>query len=70
MNQRKPVVNKKPTRIIIGKSDEQRRNNLLTNASQGLGKVEQKGKHLSYIIGNDDDGYIEYLILNALLTDL
>lgn len=75
MNQRKQPVNpvsKKPTRYIIGHSPENkfRRDNLMTNASRGLGKIEQKGKHLSYIVGNDEDGYIEYLILHTTIEQL
>lgn len=74
MNQRKPVnpVSKKPVRYIIGKAPENkfRRDNLMINASRGLGKIEQKGKHLSYLVGNDDDGYIEYLILHTTIEEL
>lgn len=73
MNQRKHPgnSNKKPVRIIVGNAPENqfRRNNLLINAERGLGKAIQVGKHLSYVIGNDNEGYIEYFILNATLSN-
>lgn len=73
MDQRKPFKGQNqqnqnkltPEKIIIGTSDEFRRNNLLTNAARGLGKAVQSGDHVSYIVGNDREGYIEYIILYA-----
>jgi hypothetical protein len=63
-NQQKPV---KFERIIVRncKEYEFKRNNLLTNAVRGLGKAVQVGDNVSYTIGNDREGYIEYVILNA-----
>ena len=75
MDQRKPFKGQNnqnqnkltPEKIIIGTSNTFRRNNLLTNASRGLGKAVQSGDHVSYIVGNDREGYIEYIILNATI---
>jgi hypothetical protein len=54
-------------RVIIGKSDEMRRENLLKNASMDLENVTQYGKHLLYKIPQSG---IEYLITDALLSDI
>ena len=75
MDQRKPFKGQNnqnqnkltPEKIIIGTSDTFRRNTLLTNASRGLSKAVQSGDHVSYIVGNDREGYIEYIILNATI---
>lgn len=54
------------TVITIGSADAERRKNLLKNASLGMGKSILKGKHLSLIFGSNQQGYIEYIILNAI----
>ena len=68
-SQRKPFKRRPPRRekVIIGETDFLRREKLLKNAEYGLGKVEQRGKHLHYTVGNEDFGYVEYLIVNASL---
>jgi hypothetical protein len=66
----KPFKRRPPRRekVIIGETDFLRREKLLANAEYGLGKVEQRGKNLHYTVGNDDFGYVEYLIINASIT--
>jgi len=61
----------RPTeRIIIGESDKFRRGNLLKNAETASPeRVKQQGKHLLYIVGNKEVGLIEYLIVNAKLSE-
>jgi hypothetical protein len=72
MEQKKFIPNqtKKIERVVVCDStgNEFKRNNLLTNAKRGLGKAVQVGKDLSYTIGNDSEGYIEYFILNATIN--
>jgi hypothetical protein len=57
-------------KIIIGVSDTHRREKLLLNAECGLGTAVQRGRHLSYTVGNDDFGYVEYFILYASIPSL
>ena len=65
----KPFKRRPPRKekVIIGETDFLRREKLLANAEYGLGKVEQRGKHLHYTVGNEDFGFVEYLIVNAHL---
>ena len=56
----------KAKQIIVGESQKERRANLLANAASGLGKCRQVGRNLSYTVGNDREGYIEYVIVNAI----
>ena len=61
LNPRPP---KTTERIIIGRSDESRRENLLRNAEFAeTWRVKKQGKHLLYTVGNPD----EYLIVDASL---
>lgn len=66
---RKPkfLEKKKTERVVVGKGDMNKRENLLKNAEYGYGKVEQRGNHLLYTVGSEDYGFIEYLILDAKL---
>ena len=72
MEKRKHFGNRskpKLERIIVSDSEGNKfkRNNLLTNAACGFGKVQQRGKNLIYTVGNDKEGYVEYFIINASL---
>lgn len=61
---------KKPTEYIkVGKTDLSRRENLIANAKNGVGKAKQVGPDIHLVVGSDKFGYIEYTILNAQLTD-
>ena len=58
---------RKTERIIVTEREDDafKRGNLLKNAELGFGKVRQVGKNLSYTVGSDEYGWIEYYILNA-----
>jgi hypothetical protein len=68
-DKKKPFKRRTPKkeRVVIGENDFLRREKLLKNAEYELGKVEQRGKHLLYTVGNEDFGFVEYLIVNAKL---
>lgn len=54
----------RPTeRITVGLTDTVRRDNLLTNMRQGHGSAKQVGTNVLYVVGSENFGYIEYLIL-------
>jgi hypothetical protein len=71
-SKKKPFKRRPPRKekVIIGEADLLRREKLLKNAEYGLGKIEQRGKHLHYTVGNEDFGFVEYLIVNASLPKI
>lgn len=61
----------KTERVIIGNSDafSRERKNLLANIENGYGKVRPHGNHVMFTVGSEQFGFIEYLLLNTVLSD-
>ena len=51
--------------ITLGHTDKERRNNLLLNASRGVGKVRQDGDNVVIRLGSESYGLLFYTVLNA-----
>jgi len=56
-------------RITIGKADKDRRANLIQNAVDRVGKVEQRGDNLILTVGSEAYEYVEYTIIDAKLPE-
>lgn len=56
-------------RIRIGEADKDRRANLLQNAIDRVGKVEQRGDDIILTVGSEAYEYVEYTIIDAKLPE-
>lgn len=54
--------------ITLGYTDIERRNNLLFNASRGVGKVKQEGDDVVITLGSPAYGLVVFTVLNAKVT--
>ncbi len=64
-------IRRKTERVVIGNSQvfAQQRLNLLANIEYGYGKVRPYGKHVMFTVGSEQNGFVEYLLLNTVLPD-